>query len=503
MLTLFVTLFLFVSAANAKIRTCGKVQRHKYFAISDVTSEPKKQEDRMLVTVSGVALEQMKSTDKAEMEYSLSVLGLPFHVGTLNLCDATELCTVPQGEKFEFSFHTSVAAMPAVDQLDQLLKLKLSIKVNEGKHNDCVEKLIVEDEAMLKGRSLEKKVEAKDIAETLFKKFVQHFEKKYENSELVKRAMHFEANVEEILKHNAEHARGLHGYTKGINQFSDLSNKEFEEEHCGCFKSKKLLLRKQKKHHHKKGLQPYKNKLFNYLHDLFGKFNKKPITSRKLSSDSVDWDEQGAVNTPMQQGTCGGCWSFSTTGALEGAYYVQYGELLKFSEQELVSCDTNDNGCGGGLMDNAFKWVEQNGLVSETDYPYASANLKTAAACDSSQKSNPIVYVSDYTDVEQDSEEALMEAVQKQPVSIAVDADALQSYESGVMTSYCGTTLDHGVLLVGYGTDEETGQDYWKIKNSWGTSWGEDGFVRIARGVSQTGGQCGILMSASYPTVDN
>lgn len=224
---------------------------------------------------------------------------------------------------------------------------------------------------------------------------------------------------------------------------------------------------------------------------------------------SVDWVASGAVTGVKDQGQCGSCWSFSTTGALEGAYYLKYSTLKSFSEQNLVDCDTfrnggTDLGCNGGLMDSAFKWTKKNGgLCYEADYPYVSGTTKTAGTCNqASCTKDARVAPASYTDVATNSDAALMSAIAQQPVSVAIEADqsAFQLYKSGVFTATCGTNLDHGVLAVGYGT--LNGQDYYKVKNSWGASWGMSGYILLARGVSQAAGQCGILSGPpSYPTL--
>jgi len=219
------------------------------------------------------------------------------------------------------------------------------------------------------------------------------------------------------------------------------------------------------------------------------------------AATSVDWTAKGVVTPVKNQGSCGSCWAFSTTGSVESNSAIKTGSLISLSEQELVDCSGSygNDGCDGGLMDYAFEYVKANGgLCTETDYAYTGVD----GTCKSSGCThyNPIT---GYTDVTQDSETSLETAVTNGPVSVAIEADqyAFQFYSSGVLTGTCGTSLDHGVLAVGYGTTN--GQDYWKVKNSWGTSWGEAGYVLICRNCDKNGnaGECGILEEPSYPTV--
>ena len=219
----------------------------------------------------------------------------------------------------------------------------------------------------------------------------------------------------------------------------------------------------------------------------------------------VNWVEQGAVSSVKNQGMCGSCWSFSAVGAIEGAFAIHSGELVEFSEQQLVDCDTKgaepDMGCNGGLMDSAFAFEKtEKGLCTYQDYPYVGKQQTCAdTSCDNVEGSA----VTGFVDVTPESNEALMEALTMQPVAIAIEADQLffQFYRSGVFSSKCGTNLDHGVLAVGYGTDEESGSEYWLVKNSWGETWGESGYIRLVRdSTKDDAGQCGIMLMASYPT---
>jgi len=210
----------------------------------------------------------------------------------------------------------------------------------------------------------------------------------------------------------------------------------------------------------------------------------------------IDWVGRGGVTDVKDQGQCGSCWSFSSTGALEGRYFNHAGKLVSLSEQNLVDCDliTNggsDLGCHGGLMDSAFAWTQKNGgLCLEAEYPYVSGTTLKAGTCVDSKCQKYAAPIG-YTDVAA-SDADLMTALQGGPVSVAIEADqtSFQLYKSGVFSGECGTSLDHGVLAVGYGHD---GLDYYKVKNSWGSSWGEGGYIRIQRGNPQAGGLCGIL----------
>ena len=186
---------------------------------------------------------------------------------------------------------------------------------------------------------------------------------------------------------------------------------------------------------------------------------------------------------------------------MEGINQLSTGKLISLSEQELVDCDTSgeDQGCNGGLMDEAFKFIIENkGLTTESNYPYEA----TDGTCSTAKESSHAANITGYEDVPANSELALLKAVAMQPISVAIDASGsdFQSYRSGVFTGECGTQLDHGVTAVGYGETPE-GSKYWLVKNSWGTSWGEEGYIRMQRDVGAAEGLCGIAMMASYPTI--
>jgi hypothetical protein len=206
---------------------------------------------------------------------------------------------------------------------------------------------------------------------------------------------------------------------------------------------------------------------------------------------SVDWTTQGAVTQVKDQGQCGSCWAFSTTGGLEGAWEIATGKLESLSEQEIVDCSTDGNaGCNGGSMEIAFQWAGTQDLCTEDSYPYKARD----GSCDTSgcTVAIPKGSVTGYKNVEQ-STEGLKSALNLGPVSVAIEADqmAFQLYSGGVLSSGCGTNLDHGVLAVGYDSNS------FKVKNSWGSSWGNNGYLQI----SQSGNTCGIHSDASYSTV--
>jgi len=211
--------------------------------------------------------------------------------------------------------------------------------------------------------------------------------------------------------------------------------------------------------------------------------------------DTVNWFTKGAITPVKDQAACGSCWSFSATGAMEGNHWIATGKLVSLSEQQLMDCSWKygNLSCGGGLMDSAFKYAMATPLTTEANYPYTAMFHTTC-----SYAGNGVVSVLSYADVAVNSSTALKNAIATGPVSVAIEADTsvFQSYTGGIITSAaCGTTLDHGVLAVGFGV--ENGVEYIIVKNSWGASWGENGFVRL--GVTDGAGICGINQSASIP----
>ena len=342
--------------------------------------------------------------------------------------------------------------------------------------------------------------------EQLFSSHIEQFKLDFEKHELLHRFSIFSQMVDTIETHNADESLS---YKLGLNQFSHLTFNEFkqsvgletfyvdtnvntDEEITTDKDFQPTIFQKNRDElHSKRGAGGY-SAIYVNVSDL---------------PTAIDWVEKGAVTPVKNQGQCGSCWAFSTTGSLEGAYFNKWGQLKSFSEQELVSCDRIDQGCNGGLMDTAFDFVKHNGgLASESDYPYTSGTgvepkcLLSLSASQIPQDSK--VAPTGHIDVEPGNIAALQAAVAKNPVSIAIEADqpAFQSYKSGVFNGRCGQNLDHGVLLVGYGTMtvDDKKQDYWKVKNSWGASWGLGGYILIERSEKNL---CGVLDSASYPVL--
>lgn len=278
----------------------------------------------------------------------------------------------------------------------------------------------------------------------------------------------FKANVDIVKAHNSQDSSSKMSYT---GPFAALSQDDFKEQFLT-------------------GLQGEVSHEAAHL--------GKHVYSGAVLPDSIDWSQQGAVTPIKNQGQCGSCWAFSTVGSLEGRNQIATQNLVSLSEQQFVDCDKVDQGCNGGLMDNAFKYVmNSGGACTENSYGYTGRDGSCqASSCTVGVQSSAIT---GYKDVD-GTEEALAEAVAQGPVSVAVDAESkFQLYSGGIVTSNCGTSLDHGVLTVGYG--EESGTKYWKVKNSWGASWGEDGYIRLLKGKGGAG-ECGILTGPpSYPVI--
>lgn len=270
----------------------------------------------------------------------------------------------------------------------------------------------------------------------------------------------------ETLAHIEEHNSKGETHTLGINHMSDWSTEEY-------------------------------NKLLGYKPELRKGLNRPEpelLDTSNLKAD-INWVTDGAVTGVKNQGQCGSCWAFSTTGSIEGAEFLHgTKQLTSLSEQNLVDCSKQNDACKGGLMDYAFEYAESHPLMKEADYPYTGHhNLFSRCKYDASKG---VGHVAGYKDVASKQVDQMQAALAIGPVSVAIEADksVFQSYRSGVITSrLCGQKLDHGVLAVGSGTED--GEAYFLVKNSWGASWGEKCYVKIGQD-----NVCGILDQPSYPT---
>lgn len=215
----------------------------------------------------------------------------------------------------------------------------------------------------------------------------------------------------------------------------------------------------------------------------------------------MDWRKNHKVSSVKNQEHCGGCWAFSSSGAIESAWAIKNNVLYNLSQQELIDCsiDYGNKGCGGGSMDLGFQYIIDNGLCTNLSYPYQAINQE----CQKDQCTS-VINLTDYGDLKPNDEKNLKRGVAQQPVSVAIQANkrSFQLYQSGIYSDLdCGTQLDHGVLVVGYGIELETDTPYWIIKNSWGKEWGENGYIRIQRNIDDDRGLCGIAMQPSIPII--
>jgi cathepsin L len=299
-----------------------------------------------------------------------------------------------------------------------------------------------------------------------------HHKQYFDAEEHVRRAV-WESNLKKVQEHNLEADLGVHTFWLGMNAYADLTIDEFV----------KVM----------NGYNATIRGAHNQQRDVF------TFDPSVELPDTVDWRDKGYVTSIKDQGQCGSCWAFSATGALEGQHFKSTGQLVSLSEQNLVDCSRKQGnmGCNGGLMDQAFEYIKvNNGIDTESSYPYHARDQSCqfkAADVGATDKG--------FTDIQSKSEAALQQAVATVgPISVAIDAShsSFQLYRSGVYSEpRCSQTqLDHGVLAVGYGT--ESGKDYWLVKNSWGTSWGDKGYIMMTRNKNN---QCGIATASSYPLV--
>ncbi|KAM9959334.1 hypothetical protein ACTFIR_000409 [Dictyostelium discoideum] len=306
-------------------------------------------------------------------------------------------------------------------------------------------------------------------ASNLFEEYKTQYNKEYSSQdEHDERFINFKAARKVIATHNAKES----SYKLGMNHYADLSNKEFN-----------TLVKP-------KVARP----------SVTGADSVHDDESLRSIPSSVDWRIQNCVTPVKDQGICGSCWTFGSTGSLEGTNCVTNGELVSLSEQQLVDCAilTGSQGCGGGFASSAFQYVMEVGsLATESDYPYLMQN----GLCKDRTVTPSGVSITGYVNVTSGSESALQNAIATAgPVAIAIDAsvDDFRYYMSGVYNNPACKNglddLDHEVLAIGYGTYQ--GQDYFLVKNSWSTNWGMDGYVYMARNDNNL---CGVSSQANYP----
>jgi C1A family cysteine protease len=286
----------------------------------------------------------------------------------------------------------------------------------------------------------------------------------YAEFEEISKFTTFAENYFMIVKHNAQ--KGNHKLA--LNQFADLTDEEFRSTHATG-----LIRKKERK-------QPTFEVDYSIL----------------ATPASVDWREKGAITPVKNQGQCGSCWAFSSTGALEGHHFIKTGKLLSFSEQQLVDCEKDDQGCNGGMMENAIDYTGMYGIMLEDDYPYKAVDQ----ACQ--YKAKKAVKVNKGHKNLAANPDAFKVGLAVQPVAVSVQADqaAFRFYKSGVVKGNCGANLNHGVLGVGYGTFD--GEEAVIIKNSWGATWGNKGYVLVSLNKDANEGQgvCGVLADNTIPT---
>jgi len=303
--------------------------------------------------------------------------------------------------------------------------------------------------------------------------FKQLYQKNYASNQHEElRRIIWEDNIQYIRAHNMRADRGLHTFWLGENEYADMTIDEFKATMNG----------------------------YRYNASAITQCGHYMAPSNVASyPDSVDWREKGYVTPIKNQGQCGSCWSFSATGSLEGQHFRKSGDLVSLSEKNLMDCSKpeGNHGCEGGLMDQAFAYIiKNNGIDTEMSYPYVPKD----GSCMFNPSNIGATEVS-CMDIERESEDNLQKAVATEgPISVAIDAGhrSFQLYKTGVYKEpECSSArLDHGVLAVGYGTDGS--DDFWLVKNSWGTMWGMEGYIKMARNDRN---MCGIATQASFPTV--
>lgn len=291
----------------------------------------------------------------------------------------------------------------------------------------------------------------------LFASFKARYNKTYPGAEAeASRYAAFVAN----LAVAEEHAKKNPKAKFGVNAYSDLTEEEFRRTHRNAAPMFAALLAR------RPAVAPL--------------FTQDQVAA---AASSIDWRAKGAVTYVKNQLNCGGCYSFSTTGNIEGQWFLAGNPLTALSEQEIISCDTLDNGCHGGTMDNAMTWLVQNQggkIATEASYPFVSG---TGAVPSCALPKTTGAVITGHIDLPASEDQMATWMSTKGPISIAVDATSFQTYAGGILTNCISKNLDHAILAVGYDDTAET--PYWIVKNSWGASWGENGYIYIAKGSNQ------------------
>uniref|UniRef100_A0A7N0SY76 Uncharacterized protein n=1 Tax=Kalanchoe fedtschenkoi TaxID=63787 RepID=A0A7N0SY76_KALFE len=292
----------------------------------------------------------------------------------------------------------------------------------------------------------------------------------------------FKKNVERINAHNQVEERE---YDMGVNKFTDMTIEEVKAKYTGLATARCPDGSHARVPHSRNG------------------FNLKATKLNEEVPQSVDWRKKGAVTGVKDQGLCRSSWAFAVVAAVEGLNELNgtSGELVSLSEQELVDCDNYDSGCGGGYLDTAYLWItENNGLNTEEAYPYRGED----GPCDMNTSSHAAATISGYLRVlPRSDEKALEQIVAIQPVTVGISvSEDFTNYLEGVFTGNCTSDdLDHAVTIVGY-ENVEGGTSYWIVKNSWGESWGDEGYIKMAKDIAEPEGLCGLAMDAWYPILD-
>ena len=300
-----------------------------------------------------------------------------------------------------------------------------------------------------------------------FGSFLKKYGKKYDSiEETIMRYNIFKKNYDYIQKYNSKN----NGVQLGINHLADLTDEEFKAKYLG----------------------------------------RKPTTANPCAvkhvpiepKETIDWRDKGVVSRIKDQANCGSCWAFSSTGALESLHAIKTGNLIEYSEQELVDCTRGygeNEGCNGGEMCQSFQYVKEHGISTEKEYPYEAKDR----AC---RKKSEALKISGCVYVEVNNSNALLEALAYGPVSISVKGSSapFKFYSHGIIKEDCDeddNEIDHAILLVGAGIDHNSHTPYWIVKNSWSTYWGNKGYALIKRDTANGPGVCGIAMENFYPVM--